>query len=146
METIYTLKNFVYAMLMNPGVQKVAQNELDDVVGRNRLPDIKDKKSLPYVTALMKEVLRYAQPHHLRPQVSHTICCEQVAPDPSSRFADNAASAVYGVLIRTAGLARRSVIDDEYNGYLIPAGSIILCNTWYTILHALKRTTDHDNV
>lgn len=53
------LANFVFLMIMHPDVQRKAQEELDKVVGRNRLPDLDDRESLPYVSALIKEVLRF---------------------------------------------------------------------------------------
>ena len=46
-------------MIIYPEAQKKAQAEIDTVVGKDRLPDSNDKESLPYVEALMKEVLRY---------------------------------------------------------------------------------------
>lgn len=45
-------------MLLYPDIQRKAQIEVDRVVGRDRLPDFSDEPSLPYVTALVKEVLR----------------------------------------------------------------------------------------
>ena len=46
-------------MVLNPNAQKLAQAELDSVIGTDRLPDFTDEAVLPYVTALMKEVLRW---------------------------------------------------------------------------------------
>ena len=43
---------------MFPHVQKKAQKEIDTVVGRSRLPTGADRESLPYVNAIVKEVLR----------------------------------------------------------------------------------------
>jgi hypothetical protein len=45
-------------MLLFPEVQNAAQKELDVVIGQDRLPEIEDKKSLPYLTAIRKEVFR----------------------------------------------------------------------------------------
>lgn len=45
-------------MLAYPDVQAKAQKELDDVVGRDRLPSFDDQESLPYVDALIKELSR----------------------------------------------------------------------------------------
>ena len=45
-------------MALNPDVQKKAQAEVDRVIGADRLPDFSDEPALPYVTALLKEVLR----------------------------------------------------------------------------------------
>ncbi|KAI0657965.1 cytochrome P450 [Cubamyces menziesii] len=50
---------FVLAMAMFPEAQRKAQAELDAVVGPDRLPDFSDMNALPYVTALVKEVLRW---------------------------------------------------------------------------------------
>ncbi len=50
---------FFLAMALHPEVQKKAQQELDAVVGTERLPDFSDRPSLPYVTAIAKELLRW---------------------------------------------------------------------------------------
>ena len=47
------------AMLAFPEVQRRAQAEIDDVVGRDRLPTFADSPRLPYVHAIIKEVLRW---------------------------------------------------------------------------------------
>lgn len=39
-------------------VQRKAQAEIDSVIGKGRLPEFEDRESLPYVGALMKEILR----------------------------------------------------------------------------------------
>lgn len=46
-------------MLHYPEVMKKAQAEIDSVVGPSRMPEFKDMDSLPYVLALMKEVVRW---------------------------------------------------------------------------------------
>ena len=45
-----------------PGIQKQAHEELDAVVGRDRLPSFSDQQDLPYLEALCKELLRYEPP------------------------------------------------------------------------------------
>lgn len=80
-------------MAMFPEAQRKAQAELDAVVGPTRLPDFADQKSLPYVSALTKELLRW----HV------------VAP---------------------IGVPHRSTEADEYGGYHIPGGSLIIVNQW----------------
>jgi hypothetical protein len=42
-----------------PDVQRKAQEELDLVVGRDRLPTVEDEKNLPYCHAIIKEVKLY---------------------------------------------------------------------------------------
>lgn len=54
-----TLNNFVLCMALFPEAQRKAQEELDRVVGRGRLPDWDDEKDLVYVRSLIKEVLRW---------------------------------------------------------------------------------------
>jgi len=46
-------------MILNPKVMKKAQDELDRVVGKGELPDFSHTGDLPYIDALVKEVLRW---------------------------------------------------------------------------------------
>jgi cytochrome P450 len=57
--TVITLTAFTLAMVKFPEVQRKAQQEIDRVVGTNRLPTFKDRGRLPYVTALVKEATRW---------------------------------------------------------------------------------------
>ncbi|EAU89619.2 cytochrome P450 [Coprinopsis cinerea okayama7 len=87
----------VLALAMHPDVQRKAQEEIDAVVGSQRLPTCKDLNQLPYIQAVVKEVSRW-----------HTV-------GPLS-------------------LPHASKEDDEYNGYFIPAKTVIFPNTW-AVLH-----------
>ncbi|KAI0753473.1 cytochrome P450 [Daedaleopsis nitida] len=60
--TVVASETFLLAMVLNPDVQKRAQAEIDRVVGSERLPDYTDRAQLPYVSAVMKEVLRWHSP------------------------------------------------------------------------------------
>lgn len=53
-----SLKSFTYAMLIHPEEQQKAREEIDRVVGKDRLPDLSDRDSLPYLAAVLKEVWR----------------------------------------------------------------------------------------
>ena len=53
------MQAFLLAMAMYPEVQKKAQEELDRVVGPDRLPNFDDRAALPYVGALLKELMRW---------------------------------------------------------------------------------------
>lgn len=53
------LASFFLAMALFPEVQLKAQAELDTVVGINELPRFKNRENLPYINALVKEVLRW---------------------------------------------------------------------------------------
>ncbi|TFK48071.1 cytochrome P450 [Heliocybe sulcata] len=57
--TISTAQVFMLAMATHPEVQHYAQAEIDAVVGRGRLPDCSDRDNLPYVNAVIKEVIRW---------------------------------------------------------------------------------------
>ena len=46
-------------MTLYPNVQRKAQAEIDRVVGNSRLPDYSDHDELPYLQAVLKEVLRW---------------------------------------------------------------------------------------
>ena len=47
-------------MVRHPEVQRKAQAELDRVLHNGgRLPSYEDQSDLPYITAIMKEVLRW---------------------------------------------------------------------------------------
>ncbi|KAF7336122.1 Cytochrome P450 [Mycena venus] len=102
--TVSALGTFVLAMLANPEAQMKAQDEIDSVIGPGNLPDFTDELSLPYVSAIVKEVLRWrnvtpiAFPHYI-------------------------------------------AVDDEYRGYRIPAGSLVIGNTW-AILHDKEMYAD----
>ncbi|KAF9062359.1 cytochrome P450 [Rhodocollybia butyracea] len=50
---------FILAMLMNPDVQVEAQRELDKVLAPGDLPTFSLKSDLPYISAIVREVLRY---------------------------------------------------------------------------------------
>lgn len=46
-------------MVHYPEVLKRAQAQLDAVVGRERVPNFDDRKLLPYIEAVAKEILRW---------------------------------------------------------------------------------------
>ena len=50
--------SFILAIVLYPEVQHRAREELDRVVGRNRLPEYEDQADLPYISAIVKEVYR----------------------------------------------------------------------------------------
>ncbi|KAJ3569367.1 hypothetical protein NP233_g5093 [Leucocoprinus birnbaumii] len=56
---VATALTFVLAMLLYPEVQQKAQAEIDAVIGLDRLPEFSDRDQLPYISAILKEVLRW---------------------------------------------------------------------------------------
>nr|BAK09388.1 cytochrome P450 [Postia placenta] len=69
--SVSAIESFFLIMTLYPEVQNKAQAELDSVVEAGRLPDYGDRDKLPYIDALIKEVLRWnpvlplALPHSL---------------------------------------------------------------------------------
>ena len=53
------MKTFILAMVLHPDVYKKAQEEIDRVIGSERLPDFEDREQLPYLECVLKEVVRY---------------------------------------------------------------------------------------
>jgi cytochrome P450 len=49
-------------MALHPKVMKKAQEELDRVVDKGQLPNFSDRGDLPYIDAVVKEVLRWNPP------------------------------------------------------------------------------------
>ncbi|CAI7648233.1 unnamed protein product [Penicillium palitans] len=68
--TVSSIASFFLAMALFPEAQRKAQQELDTVIGSDRLPQFQDRDNLPYMDALVKEVLRW---HPVVPMsVTHT--------------------------------------------------------------------------
>ncbi|KAI0259756.1 cytochrome P450 [Gloeopeniophorella convolvens] len=57
--TVSSLRSFVLAMVLYPEVQQKARAEIDAVTSGLRLPDFSDQDELPYVNAVVKEVMRW---------------------------------------------------------------------------------------
>lgn len=53
-----TIRWAILYMIHHPDVQKKIQEELDDVIGTERMPTMEDKQSLPYSVATLQEVER----------------------------------------------------------------------------------------
>ena len=97
-------------MALYPEVQKKAQAEIDAVVGPNRLPDFHDRPSLPYINAIVKESSRWNLVGPLgRPFIIIVT---------------------FIILTGSEGLPHMSTVDDEYNGFYIPKGTVIFGNSW----------------
>ncbi|KAI9058741.1 CyP450 monooxygenase [Trametes sanguinea] len=62
--TAATLHAFILAMILHPSAQRRAQAELAAAVGPERLPEHADRAALPYVDAMVKELLRW---HNVAP-------------------------------------------------------------------------------
>ena len=98
-------------MTLYPEVQKKAQAEIDVVVGPNRLPDFHDRCSLPYINAIVKELSRWNLVVPLGRCYYHLHC-------------------IITILTSCEGIPHMSTMDDEYNGFYIPKGTIMIGNAW----------------
>lgn len=70
--TSSTLYGFVQAMVLYPEVQKMAQDEIDRVIGSNRLPIMDDEADLQYIRQCIKEALRW-MPTTILGAVPHAV-------------------------------------------------------------------------
>ncbi|KAJ7617238.1 cytochrome P450 [Roridomyces roridus] len=95
---------FLMAMLTDPDAQRRAQAEIDALTDGKFLPAFADEDALPYVGAIVKEVLRW----------------QTIKPFALPRLLD---------------------VEDEYGGYRIPRGSLVIGNTW-AILHDERNYPD----
>ncbi|PCH43269.1 cytochrome P450, partial [Wolfiporia cocos MD-104 SS10] len=91
--TTTVMMTFFLAMTLHPETLRKAQEEVDRVVGPDRLPDFSDRESLPYTECIFKE------------------CHRWICPSP-------------------LGIPHRATEDDEYLGYHIPKGTMIIPNIW----------------
>ena len=64
-KTVSALYGFFLAMLHYPHVQQKGQAELESVIGLDRFPTLDDHDSLPYISAIAKEILRWNTPLNL---------------------------------------------------------------------------------
>lgn len=60
--TEYAIKNFLLGVSLYPAVQARAREEIDRVVGNDRLPNFNDQDNLPYIHAIVLESLRWNPP------------------------------------------------------------------------------------
>ena len=49
-------------MVLYPEVQKRAQEEMDSILGNGGLPVFEDENALPYLKAVLYELLRWSPP------------------------------------------------------------------------------------
>ena len=59
LQTVSALSTFILMMATYPEVQRKGQAAVDATFGFGHLPDFTDDVEIPYVDAIVKEVLRY---------------------------------------------------------------------------------------
>ncbi|KAG5644264.1 hypothetical protein DXG03_008749 [Asterophora parasitica] len=78
--TVSALASCILGLLQNPEVLKKAQQEVDSVVGLNQLPSFDEESSLPYITAIVMETLRWREVTPIGEQAM--LHDEKEYPDP----------------------------------------------------------------
>lgn len=81
------------------------------MLGRDRLPLISDREALPYVHAVAKELMRW---YTVAP-----LCMPHVTPLVFDTYS-----------LLSIALSHATAEDDEYEGYFIPKGTIVIPNSW----------------
>ncbi len=99
-------------MCLYPEVQRKAQAELDTVL-EGRLPYFSDRQNLPYINAMIKESMRW----------------QQVAPLGLYIWWDFRLTMTQ--LFLCLGVGHMNSEADEYEGYYIPQGTIVMGSVWY---------------
>ncbi|KAI0045442.1 cytochrome P450 [Auriscalpium vulgare] len=74
--TVSAIHTFFLAMTIYPDIQRKAQAEIDAVVGNDRLPTFADRAQLPYVEAIISEILRWGTVAPLG--VPHTLSRDDI--------------------------------------------------------------------
>lgn len=117
-QTSSVLPVFVLAMALYPAVQQRAQEEIDSVIGKDRFPTFQDRNKLPYVQAIVREVLRWRP---IGPIGECKLFPTLSGLNTGFRFSEMLSSGApyaFCCLIETENLQ-----DDLYKGYLIQAGT-----------------------
>ncbi|KLO15615.1 cytochrome P450 [Schizopora paradoxa] len=109
--TASTVTIFIMLMALNPEKQRIAQAEIDRITEGKRLPSFADRERLPYVCAMMKEVMRW---HAVVPLGKQTRTADEY----------NGKSIVMHMYSVTLLLILSLL------GYFIPKNTIVLPNIW----------------
>lgn len=107
--------SWILMMVLNPEWLAKMQEELDMVVGSDRLPEFDDVPRLPTLRAVVKEVAR------MRPVT---------AGGTSLVLLGHLSQSISDPFRLPTGIAHKTTEDNVYNGYFIPKGSIVHPNLW----------------
>jgi cytochrome P450 len=112
--TSATLSFFIMACCSNPDALRRAHEELDAVVGDQRLPTLEDEPDLPYIRAMIKENLRW------RPISNHGWSLSASSSNAGFTFTN----------LEFKGMLHATTKEDYYKGYRIPKGARIIPNAY----------------
>ena len=137
---------FMLAMVLFPDTQRKAQEELDVVVGRGRLPTFDDLESLVYIQAIVKEILRWHPVgplgKYLTPKPYHHVHIIMfLVPMFSLGMQHRSTEVGDQVLVDSMSSlnVERIPQDDMYDGYFIPKGTICIPNIWLVFVVTVQR-------
>jgi hypothetical protein len=94
-------------------MMKKIQEEIDSFTHGSRLPEFSDEENVPYLKAFIKEALRFW---------SFIPLCKLRHGHLQVRMEEPTDM--------TIAVPHYLSVDDEYKGYLLPAKSMIIPNTW----------------
>ena len=100
-------------MLLYPEIQRFAQEQIDKVVGSDRIPAMEDEPNLPYIRSLMKETLSKCTSRFNSSRVCKLMCYPGWMP-----------TTILGAVPHAV------TQDDTYKGYVIPKGAGVMNNVW----------------
>ncbi|KAK0469876.1 cytochrome P450 [Desarmillaria tabescens] len=107
------LQSLILALVAFPEAQRKAQEEMNKVVGDQRLPTLDDFADLPYIQAIIKEVcLPSKLPTGRFPHVPFLWQTHRFRP------------------VAPVAIPHGMLAAEEYRGYMIPKGATIFVNTW----------------
>ena len=98
-------------MVLHPEAARKAQAEIETIVGLDRLPSFADRERLPYINALVLEVIRW---HSVTPTsnlLAPWFCLTDLKTE-------------------SPGVPHRVTEDNIHEGYMIPKGALIIPNIW----------------
>ncbi|RSL76734.1 hypothetical protein CEP51_009678 [Fusarium floridanum] len=108
--TLNTTLGFIKAMMLYPEIQALAQQEIDSVVGCDRMPGWEDWDRLPYMRCIMKETLRW-MPSTILGGMPHKV-------SKTDHYCDYTIPANAGVMINVWGInsdEKRAKNPREFN-------------------------------
>ena len=114
------LHTFFLAMLLYPDIQARARRELETALGADHLPSFEDFGSVPYIDALIRELLRWRPVLHLSKFLKH----------PPSRGAKDIIDIPSIAKLWLADIPHKLQEDDNYKGYHLEKDSLVIVNIW----------------
>lgn len=107
-------------MLLHPEVQEKLHEEIDRVVGQDRLPTFDDHINLPYLDAVRKEGSRWQPLDPIGRMLIVTL-----------KSRSNATAAL--------AIPHKCKNEDTYKGYVFPANTVFIINLWFVLRDCRKR-------